>query len=191
MGRKRRAQRSLPLDCVVLDMETTGLSPREGARMIEVGVVRLRQGRVVAEFETLLNPGFSLPEIASQITGIRDADLESAPKAETVIPDLLAFIGRDAIVAHNASFEQEFLASECQCVGLLPPLFEYHCSLRLARRTVETSPNCKLETLARSLNLPAPDGFHRALKDARITAHLWVYLVGLVNQQREERASQY
>jgi len=188
LGKRRKSSRTLPLDCVVLDLETTGLQPREGARVIEIGAVRLVHGRIVEEFESLLNPGFDLPEIAAQITGITDAELRSAPGAETVIPRLLAFIGKGPVVAHNAAFEQEFIASECQCVGLLPPLFEYHCSLRLARRTVETSPNCKLETLAQTLGLPAPDGFHRALKDARITAHLWVYLCNLIESQRAQRS---
>lgn len=185
MARRRRSALPLPINCVVLDLETTGLSPREGARVIEVGIVRLRQGRIVDEFQSLLNPGFPLPETASTITGLTDADLCDAPAAEQVIPQLLRFIGRDAVVAHNAGFEQEFLASECQCVGLLPPLLEFHCSLRLARRRVESALNCRLETLARSLGLPAPDGFHRALRDARITAHLWVHLCRLDDQRRE------
>lgn len=187
MARKRRSSQPLPQNCVVLDLETTGLSARDGARVIEVGIVRLRQGKIVDEFESLLNPGFALPEMAATITGLSDEDLQGAPHAEQVIPRLLQFIGRDAVIAHNAGFEQEFLASECQCLGLLPPLIEFHCSLRLARRTVETALNCRLETLARSLGLPAPDGFHRALRDARITAHLWLRLCQLV----EDRRGQY
>lgn len=166
---------------MVLDLETTGLCSREGARVIEAGAVRLRKGLFVAEFHSLINPQKTLPAEVTRITGIKQVDLLNAPSPERVIPQLLKFIGRDPVIAHHASFESEFLASECQCIGQFPPHIVFHCSLRLSRKKVDDTPNCRLETLARSLNLPAPNGFHRALYDARITAHLWVHLCHLVD----------
>lgn len=186
LAKRKKGKTGLPLDGVVLDLETTGLTPNDGARVIEVGAVKLLRGAVVDEFHALVNPGVPLPEIVCQITGLKDDDLKDAPTAEKVMPDLLRFIGRLPVIAHNAAIERDFLSSECQCIGQLPPEIEYHCTLRLSRRFVNNAPNCKLETLAKALSLPCPDGFHRALEDARVTAHLWLHLRKLYNQHQRD-----
>lgn len=191
MAKKRKAKVGLPMDGVVLDLETTGLTPNEGARIIEIGAVKLQRLKVVDEFHILVNPGVELPAIVSRITGLNNEDLVNAATPEQAIPQLLRFIGRLPVIAHNAAIERDFLSSECQCIGQLPPEIEYHCTLRLSRRFVNNAPNCKLETLANALNLPCPDGFHRALQDARVTAHLWLHLRRLYEQHQRNLESRW
>lgn len=188
MARKKKRKKATPdNEGVVLDLETTGLSATSGARVIEIGAVRVYNGMLQEEFQTLVNPRMTLPDITREITGITQEEVDHAPPAEEVIPQLLQFIGRDKVVAHNAMIEQGFLASECQCIGLLPPNIEYLCTLKLSRRYVENAPNAKLETLAKHLKLPVPERFHRALDDARTTAHLWLYLQELIRAKRAEQ----
>ena len=178
MARKPRVP-LLPRDGVVVDLETTGLNPVSGARVIEIGAVRIHKGVFSEEFHSLINPGFALPEIAQQITQISDEELAQAPSCEEVLPKFLAFLGRGPIMAHNAVFEHAFLDSECQCIGLLPLVYQYHCTLKLSRKRIVGPLNFKLETLVRYLRLPVKEQFHRALPDARATAHLWRYLYEL------------
>jgi ATP-dependent DNA helicase DinG len=95
---------------VVCDLETTGLDPMTD-RIIEVGIVRIRQGEIVDKYHTMVNPGMPLPLKIKRITGIDDADLADAPAIAEVISDVVDYIGNDAIVGHNISFDLGFLAA--------------------------------------------------------------------------------
>ena len=163
-------------DGVVLDFESTGLSPGMGARVIEVGAVLFRNGTIVEEFQSLMNPAVSLPKDVSRLTGITSEALKKAPANERVIRDLLKFLGRNPLIAHRATNERQFLERECRLYGFLPPNSPYFCTLRLARELLPQAPDYKLSTLANYLKLPNEGTLHRALPDARTTAHLWACL---------------
>jgi DNA polymerase III subunit epsilon len=167
---------------VVLDLETTGLSP-ERDRITEVGAVRARGGEVLAELRTFVHPGVPIPPAVTAITGITDADVAHAPDVATVLPTVVDFLGDAVFVAHNARFDLSFLRAAAQRLGLPSLRPRVIDTAVLARRLIRDEVrDMRLGTLARHLRAPdAPD--HRALNDARATLHVLHALI--------ERASAY
>ena len=98
---------------VVVDLETTGLSPRT-SRICEIGAQRVRALELEDAFETLVDPRVALPAAVTSITGIRAEALRGAPRAQLAVRRLLAFAGDAAIVAHNARFDLAFLDREVE-----------------------------------------------------------------------------
>jgi DNA polymerase-3 subunit epsilon len=156
---------------VVLDLETTGLSP-DRDRITEVGAVRARGGEVLAELRTFVHPGVPIPPAVTAITGITDADVADAPDVTVVLPSVLDFLGDAVFVAHNARFDLGFLRAAAQRLGLPPLRPRIIDTAVLARRLIRDEVrDLRLGTLARHLRAPdAPD--HRALNDARATLHV-------------------
>jgi len=158
---------------VVIDFETTGLSPAQGARATEVAAVRLSDSKVVDRYHSLMNAGVAIPAMIEELTGISNAMIAQAPAAGRVMEELAGFIGETTLVAHNASFDRKFLQAELQRIGR-PQRAEMLCSLRVARRVYPDAPNHKLETLIRHARLAKTGRYHRALADAEMTAALWL-----------------
>lgn len=156
---------------VVLDLETTGLSP-DRDRITEVGAVRARGGEVLAELRTFVHPGVPIPPAVTTITGITDADVAHAPDAATVLPIVLDFLGDAVFVAHNARFDLGFLRAAAARLGLPRLRPRVVDTAVLARRLLRDEVrDMRLGTLARHLRAPdTPD--HRALHDARATLHV-------------------
>jgi DNA polymerase III subunit epsilon len=167
---------------VVVDLETTGLSP-ETDRITEIGAVKVRGGEVLGELQTLVHPGRSVPPSVTAVTGISDAMLRDAPPLPAILPSLLGFLGDAVLVAHNATFDVSFLrAAVARHRGetFQPVVVD---TARLARRLLRDEVrDRRLGTLARHLgSRVVPD--HRALTDARATVDV---LHGLL-----ERAGSY
>jgi len=158
---------------IVLDFETTGLSPDQGDRVIEVGAVRVEAGRVTDRFQSLMNPGVRVSAFIEDYTGITNAMLRAAPPSKTVIGRLADFIGDQDLVAHNASFDRRFLDAECRRIRRSYG-GAFACSMLAARRIYPNAPNHKLGTLVALKQIPNNGDFHRALADAEMTANLWV-----------------
>jgi len=161
---------------VVLDFETTGLSPDYGDRAIEIGAVKLEQGEVVGRFQSLMNPSMRISGFIESYTGITNAMLKSAPPCEEVMGEFADFAGHSDLVAHNASFDRRFLYAELnrinrECRG------EVACSMLVARRIYQQAENHKLGTLVEYVNIPNDGTFHRALADAQMTAWLWLKMI--------------
>jgi len=161
---------------VVLDFETSGISPDHGDRAIEIGAVMLRQGEVVDRFQSLMNPGVRVNSFIESYTGITNQMVQSAPRADKVMRDFARFIGDRPLVAHNASFDRRFLDAEFHRIGARRSQ-EFGCSMLTARRIYPEAPNHKLETLVRYKGLHTEGIFHRALADAEMTALLWVKMI--------------
>lgn len=155
----------------VVDFETTGLSPGDGARAIEIAAVLVSGDRVVDRFASLMNPGVSVPHEITQLTGITTKMVRSAPAAAAVMQEVTRFIGDAGLVAHNASFDRRFLAAEQRRIGVSRPL-DFVCTMLLSRRVFDGAPNHKLGTLVRHLGLASDGSLHRALADATVTAEL-------------------
>jgi DNA polymerase-3 subunit epsilon len=166
--------RSAPLtdlDFTVVDVETTGWAPGDAA-ITEIGAVRVHRGQVVAEFGSLVNPGTPVPPAITELTGISDQMLVSAPPVAAVLPGLLAFAEGSVLAAHNAPFDLRFLTAACAGMGRDWPGFEVLDTVRLARHLMATPqevPDRKLATLASFFGTPVRPS-HRALDDARATA---------------------
>lgn len=161
---------------VVLDFETTGLSPDMGDRAIEIGAVRLENGVVTDRFQQLMNPGFRVSGFIQDYTGISNEMLADAPSCSEVMSDFADFIGSDNLVAHNASFDKRFLDAELSQIGL-DYSGEFACSMLIARRLYQEAPNHKLGSLVAYKQIANDGVFHRALADTEMTAQLWLCML--------------
>jgi DNA polymerase-3 subunit epsilon len=158
------------LEYVVVDVETTGWSP-EDARITEIGAVRMRAGRVLGEFSTLVDPAMPVPPDIEALTGISTLMVATAPAPADVLPAWLRFAQGGVLTAHNARFDLGFLTAACGSCGLPWPDFAVLDTVALARQVLVQGevPDCKLGTLAAYFETPAAPS-HRALADARATA---------------------
>lgn len=161
---------------VMLDFETTGLSPVAGDRITEVAALRIVDGVVVERFVTLINCGVRLPPFVMALTGISQRMVDGAPLVSQVLPQLLDFIGDDALAAHNAGFDLRFLLAESQRLGLSPRHGALICSLKLARRMLPGHRSYKLGGLAHALNLTYRGAAHRAEADAEVSTGLLLHI---------------
>lgn len=167
---------------VVLDFETTGLSPDMGDRAIEIGAVRLENGKVVDRFQALMNPGFRISGFIENYTGITNSMLQVAPPCAEVMNQFADFLGGSNMVAHNASFDKRFLDAELRKISR-HYAGEFSCSLLATRRVFQGAPNHKLGTLVDYVNLPSEGTFHRALYDSEMTAKLWIAMLNAITEQ--------
>ena len=167
---------------VVLDFETTGLSPGAGDRAIEIGAVRINRGEVTARFQELMNPGQRVSSFIESYTGITNAMLSHARPCGEVMEDFAEFIGDYNLVAHNSSFDKRFLDAEFERISMDYP-GQFSCSMLAARRICQQAPDHKLGTLVEYMNIPAEGVFHRALYDSQMTAKLWLAMLENVRQQ--------
>ena len=169
-----------PLDrYVVVDLETTGLSPRHGHRVIEIGAVAVENGGIAGEFSTLIDAGVPIPPTVQAIHGITDEMIEGQPPPEEVFPRLYTFIAESVLVAHNAAFDIRFLRHEFARLKMGLP-HRHICTLEMSRSRLPHLPDYTLETIY--LHLFPDDGLlrqnHRALDDARMTAKIWLKMMG-------------
>jgi DNA polymerase-3 subunit epsilon len=172
---------------VILDFETTGLSPDNGDRAIEIGAVKLVNGQIVDTFQELINPGRRVNSFIEQYTGISNEMLKHAPASKQVMGQFAKFIAGFNLVAHNASFDKKFLDDEFSH-NKLHYTGQFACSLLLSRRISQDAPNHKLGTLVDYHQLPNDGVFHRALADATMTSHLWLYQIDVLQQQLPKQA---
>ena len=161
---------------VMLDFETTGLSPAMGDRITEVAALRIVGGEIVERYVSLVNCGVRIPSFITGLTGITQAMVDSAPPVEDVVPQLLDFIGSDALSAHNASFDEKFLRAEAEQLGLAPRHASLVCSLKLSRRVFPELSSYKLGDLSRSLGIRFGSAAHRAEADAEVAAQVLIHI---------------
>jgi DNA polymerase-3 subunit epsilon len=155
----------------VLDLETTGGSPRDCA-ITEIGAVKYRGGGLLGTFQTLVDPGLPIPPLITILTGITEAMVVEAPDIGTALPAFLEFIGNAVIVGHNIRFDMSFLNAAAALHGYPPLSNDTVDTAGLGRRLVrEEVRNMRLQTLAAHFRSPVTP-IHRALDDARATAHV-------------------
>jgi len=163
-------------DFVVFDLETTG-AKAPPCRITEIGAYRVKNGAVVAEFQTLVNPETPIPPFITRLTGIDDEMVEGAPIFADVAHDFLQFIGDSILVAHNSGFDMRFLNHE---IGRV--FHEYRvanpclCTVQLSRRLLPDVRNHKLKTVAEHYSIDLYN-HHRAAADAHATAHIFINLL--------------
>jgi DNA polymerase III subunit epsilon len=160
---------------VVIDFETTGLSPEHGARATEIGAVLVRDGRIVDRYQSLMNAGQRIPDFIQSLTGITNSMIRQAPPAGQVMAEVADFVGDYPLIAHNASFDRKFWEAELARIGY-PRDQTFVCSMLVARRVLPEAPNHKLGTLVTYAGLPVGGRHHRALADAEMAAHLTLFL---------------
>ncbi len=169
---------------IVLDFETTGLSPDYGDRAIEIGAVRIKNGKVVERFQALMNPGRRIDSFIEGYTGITNGMLKDAPPCKEVMHEFADFINGYNLVAHNASFDKRFLDAE---LGKISRSYsgQFACSMLMSRRIYQNAPNHKLGTLVKYANIPSDGAYHRALYDSEMTTKLWLAMLDNISEQVE------
>ena len=167
-------------DYVVFDVETTG-PKTPPCRIMEIGACRVRRGRIVGEFQTLVNPLMPIPPFISQLTGISDAMVAGAPLFSEVAPAWLEFADCAVLVAHNAPFDIRFINHELARVFPGRRMCNSHlCTVSLARRAVPELASHRLHYLAEHFAINFPRR-HRAGDDARATAEVFILLLELLH----------
>ena len=167
----------------VLDLETSGGSPRFGAGITEIGVVKVKGGQVLGTFQSFVDPGHSVPVFITQLTGISDEMLISAPFIDEILPTLFEFLGSSdetVVVAHNSPFDLSFLKAASRTHEIEWPNYLTVDTARLARAVLDRDEviNCKLSTLAKFFDASTTPN-HRALDDALATVDV---LHGLIER---------
>jgi DNA polymerase-3 subunit epsilon len=158
---------------IVLDFETTGLSPQRGERALEIGAVLIENNRIIGRFQSLMNPGIPVSPFIQGLTGISNAMVQNAPGSAEVMAGFADFMGQYPLVAHNAPFDSKFLDAELARIGR-KRTNEMVCTLQVARRIYPHLSTHKLEALVRYKKLPTDGVFHRAAADAEMTGRLWM-----------------
>lgn len=165
---------------IAVDVETTGLSPLRGHRVIEIAAVEIVSGQIGNTFHSLIDCGRFIPQQVQQINGITNDMLSGKPKPETVFGQFRDFVGNATLLAHNAPFDGSFIRHEFGRLGwgFGNPM---QCTLELSRRRFPRLPNHRLETVFRFLfpDVAEDVRFHRALDDARLAARIWVAMGGM------------
>lgn len=153
-------------DYVVFDLETTGLDYRD-ADIIEIGAIKYKNNEVVGELNLLIQPGYALPEIITNITGITDELLEDKERIDTALPKFLTFIEDYPLIAHNSPFDIGFIYENIKRLNLKPIHNEVIDTLVLARKYIPQAYNHKLETLKKYFKIKEVS--HRAIGDCHTT----------------------
>ena len=167
---------------VVIDFETTGMSPGQNCRATEIAAVIIENGQIVSRYQSLMNSGAWVPPFIESLTGISNAMLRSAPSSTQVMDEVADFVGTLPLVAHNASFDQKFWDSELALIQRVRTQ-NFACSMLLARRLLPQAPNHKLGTLNSWAGLPHTGKAHRAMADTEMAANLMLYLSRLLREE--------
>ena len=161
---------------VVFDIETTG-PKMPPSRVMEIGAARVRDGRIVDEFQTLVNPLMPIPPFIANLTGIRDEMVAGAPTFDEIAADWLDFADTAVLVAHNAVFDVRFINHEVGHVFPGRRMMNSHiCTVSLARQLLPELKSFRLAALADHFAVPHRSR-HRAGDDALATACVFIRLL--------------
>jgi DNA polymerase-3 subunit epsilon len=156
---------------IAFDLETTGTLPGVD-QIVEIGAVRFVGGVPESIFATLIDPGIKMPIAASRVNGITDDMLVGRPKITEVLDPFAEFCGDDVLVAHNAPFDAQFMASDVRKHESLAPRGIVLDTCAMARKVFPGLANYKLGTLVQHLSIQAAE-FHRAEADASYCGQLF------------------
>lgn len=162
---------------VVFDIETTGLSPRYN-RIIEIGAVRVKNGKIQDTFSEFINPEIPIPYTITKLTSITDHMVMEAPPIETVLPKFLDYVGDAVLVAHNASFDTGFIKEFASRQGLK---FDYTImdTMTLAHVLIPELGKYTLDRLCKQFGVSL-EHHHRACDDAAATAEIFIKMLKMV-----------
>ena len=162
---------------VIFDVETTGLSPIDGDRIVEIAAVKVKGTQVVDKFYSLVNPQRSIPSHATLVNNITDDMLTTAPVSADILPQMIHFIVGACVAGHNVRFDLNFLCYELALIGRrLNDQTPAVDTLKMARELLPYLSNHKLAYLARSLGVVV-DQTHRAMADVELTVAVFLRLM--------------
>lgn len=160
---------------VVVDLETTGLDPRQGSEIIEIGVTEISNGKIVRNYSRFVKPNGIIPSFITNLTHITNDMVENEDSIEEVLPRFRKYIGNKTIIAHNAKFDVNFLNYYLEKMDL-EPVKNYICTLEMLKSTKSyKGKNKKLETACKYYNIENKNA-HRADSDTLATAKLFLII---------------
>lgn len=170
----------LDADYVVFDLETTGFSP-ETNRIIEIGAVKVQNGKIVDKFSTFVNPQVPIPFRIEQLTSINDSMVIDAPVIADILPEFMKFCEGCVMVAHNADFDMSFIKKNCKRLDIpcKPTIVD---TVALARVLLPNLNRFKLDTVAKALGVSL-ENHHRAVDDAGCTAEIFVKFIEMLRER--------
>ena len=170
----------LDADYVVFDLETTGFSP-ETNRIIEIGAVKVQNGKIVDKFSTFVNPQVPIPFRIEQLTSINDSMVIDAPVIADILPEFMKFCEGCVMVAHNADFDMSFIKKNCQRLDIpcKPTIVD---TVALARVLLPNLNRFKLDTVAKALGVSL-ENHHRAVDDAGCAAEIFVKFIEMLRER--------
>lgn len=160
---------------IAFDFETTGIVSGVD-QIVEIGAVRFVDGQVDAVFSTLVDPRRAIPAAASAVNKITDDMVKGKPQIESLLQPLAEFCQDDLMVAHNASFDAQFLTADINKYESPAPKGVVVDTLAIARKVLPGLPNYKLGTLVQHLKIPTSN-FHRAEEDATYCGLLFLEML--------------
>jgi len=167
----------------VMDFETTGTSAKKD-RAIEIGIVKVKDFKIVDTYRSFINPGRPIPYFITQLTNITNDDVSDAPYFEDILENVKNFIGDDILVAHNANFDYSFLKNEFEAAGFQPPANGLLCTVKLSKKLYPELKSHKLSSLTSHFKI-LHKGVHRALGDATVTAKLFLKMLTQLQEDNE------
>lgn len=181
-----RGQR-IDSEYVVFDIETTGLSPRYN-KIIEIGAVRIREGKIQDTYSRFVNPEVPIPYSITKLTSINDSMVIDSPTIETVLPEFLDYVGDAILVAHNAGFDTGFIKEFARRQGLP---FDYTIvdTMTLAHILIPELGKYTLDRLCKQFGVSL-ENHHRACDDAAATAEIFVKMLKMVQDRNIQTISQ-
>ena len=165
---------------VVFDIETTGLSPTNN-RIIEIGAVRIKDGRIQDTFSEFVNPEVPIPYTITKLTSITDAMVQNAPTIEVILPKFLEYIGDASVVAHNATFDTGFIRENAKRLGLV---FDSTIvdTMTLAHILLPELGKYTLDRLCKQFGV-VNEHHHRACDEAAATAEIFVKMIKMIKEK--------
>ena len=162
-------------DYVVFDLETTGMSPDKD-EIVEISAIKVKDGEIVDEFSSLVNPGMPIPAGASAVNGITDDMVADAPGFEEVFELFLEFIGEEVLVGHNiAGFDMHFLYRYAMQYWNKTLDNNYVDTVVIAKKCFPQMAHRRLTDLAAHYKLNT-EGAHRALFDCEMNQKVFEYM---------------
>ncbi len=163
----------------VFDVETTGLDPHKGDKIIEIAGMRIEGGKIVESktFVELVNPERPIPWEAKQVNKISDEAVAEAPTIDQVLPKFLEFAKDSVLIAHNAQFDMGFLEVEKETCWGYTELPSCLCTMRLSRALYPHEFRHNLDAVTARLGLEFPKDRHRALPDVLVTAQAFLKMI--------------
>lgn len=165
---------------VVFDLETTGFSPTRN-RIIEIGAVKVENGKITERYSTFVNPGVKIPKRITELTGINDDMVKDAPDIRDVLPQFLEFCKGCILVAHNAGFDYSFLCAKGEELGLSTE-FTVVDTVGIARVLFPHQAKYTLDSVAKVLKISLVN-HHRAVEDAEATAEIFEKMIALLEKK--------
>ena len=174
---------AFPDTYIVIDIETTGLSPNN-CEIIELSALKVESNEVTDTFSSLVKPAVPIPKFIQELTGITNEMVDAAPSIADILPSYIDFLGENILLGHNVTFDIGFLFHNCKEHLDCGMPNDYVDTLRISKKLIKNIDNYKLGTLATHFNIPQ-EAAHRALDDCKTTNALFTNLKSL-NKETED-----